>query len=171
MLSTRIPSIKVPTLFQLRFENLSNHLKTRVFEYGNNEIANDFYEEFCEFISDFYAAIERNHLAYATSIIQQFFTKWVQSSQFPESFNAVLEYSISSAISSLIICHLAVQLAYITHYSLAMCCGLILLSITVGIKITTAEWSSVGTLSGGLFKCKIFKSSSTFKNSYRSFKY
>lgn len=171
MLLTHKPNMIVPSIFQSRLDNLSRHLHTIIKYHACNEVSDDFYEDFCECISEFYAAINKNNLSYATKTVEQFYTRWLVSSHYPDKLNSTLEHAITSAITALIMFHLAVQLAYVTHYSLAISYGLTLLSITVGVKITTPEWSSVGTLSGGLFKYKIFKSRSPIKNTHRIFKF
>ena len=104
-------------------------MQTIIKHHANNEVSNDFYEDFCEFISEFYAATEKNKLTYATKIVEQFYSKWLTSSQFPDKLNTTLEHAITSAITALIMFHLAVQLAYVTHYSLAISYGLTLLHL------------------------------------------
>jgi hypothetical protein len=170
MLLTKTSTILVPSIFQSRVDTLSHHLQTIIKHHASKEVSDDFYEEYCECISEFYAALKKNNPTYVTKIVEQFYTKWLDSSKFPEQVNKTLEQAMTAAFTTLIMFHLAAQLAYITHYSLAISYGLTLLSITVGIKITTPEWSSVGTLSGGLFKCRIFKSGAPMRNTYRSYK-
>jgi hypothetical protein len=170
MLLTHTSNMLAPSIFQSRLDNLSRHLQTIIKHHASNEVSDDFYEDFCECISEFYAALKMHNLTYATKIVERFYTKWLESSQFPAQLNKTLQDAITAAITTLIMFHLAVQLAYVTHYSLAISYGLTLLCITVGIKITTPEWSSVGTLSGGLFKCRIFKSCAPMKSTYRNFR-
>jgi hypothetical protein len=172
MLLTKISSINVPSIFQSQFNYLSRYLVAMIQQQNNtrhDEAPEYFYEEFCEFVSEFYASLETKNLTYTTRIVEQFYSRCFESSQFPDKLNATLEHAITAGISALIIFHLAVQLAYITHYSLNVSCGLTLLSITVGIKITTPEWCSVGTLSGGFFKCSIFKSHTSMGKKDRVF--
>lgn len=170
MLLTKTSTILVPSIFQSRVDDLSHHLQTIIKHHASNEVADDFYDDYCECISEFYASLKKNNFTYTTKIVEQFYTKWLDSSNFPEQLNKTLEQAITSAITTFIMFHLAVQLAYITHYSLTISYGLTLLSIKVGIKITTPEWSSVGTLSGGLFKCRIFKSCAPTRSTYRNYK-
>lgn len=170
MLLTKTPRILVPAIFQTRFDELSHDLKKIIgypFQHENSHIPEDFYFDFCEFISEFYTTIEKKNLTYATKIIEQFYSKWIDSTIFPNKINTAIDYAITTALTSLVMFHLAVQLAYVSHYSLMTSYGLTLLFITVGIKITTPEWVSVGTLSHGLFKCKIIKSRALSKNTCR----
>lgn len=170
MLLTKKSTILVPSILQSQVDTLSRHLQTMIKHHASKEVSDDFYEEYCECMSEFYATLKKNNLIYVTKIVEQFYTKWLDSSQFPAQLNKTLEQAMTAAFTTLTMFHLAVQLAYITHYSLAISYGLTLLSITVGIKITTPEWSSVGTLSGGLFKCRIFKSCAPTKSTYRNYK-
>lgn len=173
MLLTHKSYIKVPALLHPKLNDLSYHIKNLIKNYGYKEyqeIADYFYEDFCEFISVFYVAFEKKQWNVTEKIVAQFYLKWLESSQFPDKLTATLEHAITAAITTLIVFHLSAQLAFITHYSLSMSCGFILLFIAVGIKVSTYEWSSVGILSGGLFKCKFYKSNGTLKNSRKIFK-
>ncbi len=170
MLLTKKFHTNVPLFFQSKMDHLSHYLQTMIELYAGNDNIESVSEEFCECISEFYAAIKINNLTYATRIIEQFYTRWIESSRLPDKLNSILEQVITSAITTLIMFHLATQLAYISHYSFATSCNLTLLYIMVGIKIITPEWSSVGTLSGGMFKCSIFKSCAPMRNTYRNFK-
>ncbi len=150
MLLTKKPHINVPSLFHHWHEN-------------DIQLSEDFYE--C--ISECYAAIEKKNFYYITKIVDLFYTKWIESPQLSEKLKTELDQAITTALSAFIMVHLAVELAYVSHYSLSVACGLTLLFIRVGIKITTPEWSTVGVLSGGFFKYRILKTSPAFKNSRR----
>lgn len=165
MLLTKTLPIHVPLIFLSRFNILSYELRSMLAEY--TDISESFHEDFCQFISEFYLSFEKKNFTYTTKIIEQFYTKWIESSQFPTHLRTTLEHAITAALTSLIVFNLGVELAYVSHYSLAISCGLTLLFISVGIKITTPEWSSVGILSGGMFKYRIFKTSPTSKNTHR----
>ena len=94
MLLTHKSYIKVPALLHSGLNDLSLHLTYLIKNYGYHEyteVADYFYEDFCEFISEFYAAFEKKQWNDTTKIVTQFYSKWLESSQFPDKLNATLE--------------------------------------------------------------------------------
>lgn len=158
MLFTKEPKTTLACIHQARFNKLTHELKLLIDASKQEQYFNEFYSDLYDFIYDFYMACENKKLIYIEQIIEQFYTKWLYSNIFPNKISSGIDYAITAALTPLIMLHLAVQLAYVSHYSVNVTYGLTILYVTVGIKITTPQWISVGTLNSGVFCCKIIKS-------------
>lgn len=106
----------------------------------------DIHELFCEYV----AAIRREQFIEAIQTIEKFYSLWIESNKF-SAIPPSDQQATVMMLSSLLIFALSGQLAWISHYSLQTSCGLTLLTISLGIKITTPSYISVGLLSNGFF--------------------
>lgn len=158
MLLTQRNKIIVPPFFEPKFKEISNYL-SMLFKHEPAAFLHfeDFHEDFCECVTEFYTAISQHKIVHATKIIDHFYAKWIHTSLLPEHLNHTIEAAITSGLASLVMVHLSVQLCYITHYSICTSASLIMLFIRVGFKITTPEWISIGFLRGGQLKCHMVR--------------
>lgn len=170
MLLTQRNKIMLSPFFETKFNEISNYLKM-LFKHEPTAFLHfeDFHDDFCICVTEFYAAVSQNKMIDATKIIDHFYSKWIDTSLLPLDINNAMDAAIASGLASLVMIHLSVQLAYITHYSLCTSASLIMLFIKVGFKVTTPEWVSVGFLSGGKFKCNVVRANLKHKT-YRLFR-
>lgn len=113
----------------------------------------DIYEMFCEYVP----AIANHKYEDAVEIIQHLYHVWIDSNKLSQCLSSKDLSSFASMFVALMTFTLAAELSWITHYSLQTAFGLTALTISVGIRITTPSYISVGLLANGFFKYRVVR--------------
>ena len=95
---------------------------------------------------EYLTAIEHQHFEESIRIVEKCYCLWIEKHH---------SQSLATMLASMLIFSLAAELMWITHYSLPTASGLVLMTLTLGIKISTPGMNS-------FFQCNFMKKKGFF---------
>lgn len=126
-------------------------------QHKNEELIQQFYYAIDELFYEFIPAIANRKYDDAIELVNHCYLVWNQTNIMQDLIGKKDFSSIANLFSQLIVFALAAELAWLTHYSLQTASGLTVLTISMGIRITTPSYESVGVFSNGFFNYRVVR--------------
>ena len=123
--------------------------------------------EVYEVVRKYSIAISQLKFHEATKILEKFYSVLVDTKKYAV-LNQPDRQALATMIASLLIFALSGELAWFSHYSLQTSCGLTLLTISLGVKVSTPSYISVSMISHSFFHYHVRKRRGYFAIPWRN---